>query len=66
MEYKTPEEILSVATEEIAAFIAKYSRNRLGIEIAEELRSAAESSFEIDMVLECKSHFVLSFSHGRH
>ncbi|WP_206920469.1 IS110 family transposase, partial [Alicyclobacillus suci] len=31
MEYTTPEEILAVDTEELAAFMAKHSRNRLGL-----------------------------------
>jgi transposase len=52
MEYTTPEEILAVDTEELAAFIAQHSRNRLGLDKAVELKSAAESSFGIDMALD--------------
>jgi transposase len=52
MEYTTPEEVLAVDTEELAAFIAKHSRNRLGLDKAVELKSAAESSFGIDMALD--------------
>jgi transposase len=52
MEYTTPEEILSIDTEELAAFIAKHSRNRWGMNKAEEIKSAAESSFGIDTALE--------------
>ncbi|UNO49407.1 IS110 family transposase [Alicyclobacillus acidoterrestris] len=52
MEYTTPEEILAVDTEELAAFIAKHSRNRLGLDKAEELKSAAAASFGIDTALD--------------
>ncbi|GLG02814.1 IS110 family transposase [Alicyclobacillus hesperidum subsp. aegles] len=52
MEYTTPEEILAVDTEELAAFIAKHSRNRLGPDKAEELKSVAASSFGIDTALD--------------
>lgn len=52
MEYTTPEEILAVDTEELAAFMAKHSRNRLGLDKAEELKSAAASSFGIDTALD--------------
>jgi transposase len=52
MEYTTPEEILAVDTKELAAFIAKHSRNQLGLNKAMELKSAAESSFGIDMALD--------------
>jgi transposase len=52
MEYTTPEEVLAVDTEELAAFIAKHSRNRLGLDKAVELKSAAELSFGIDMAID--------------
>jgi transposase len=52
MEYTTPEEILAVDTEELAAFIAKHSRNRWGLNKAEEIKSVAESSFGIDTALD--------------
>ncbi len=52
MEYTTPEEILAVDREELAAFIAQHSRNRVGLGKAVELKSAAESSFGIDMALD--------------
>lgn len=52
MESTTPEEILAVDTEELAAFIAKHSRNRFGLDKAVELKSAAKSSFGIDMALD--------------
>lgn len=52
MEFTTPEEILSVDTDELAAFIAKHSRNRLGWDKAEQLQMAAKSSFGIDFALD--------------
>ncbi|SDX06732.1 Transposase [Alicyclobacillus hesperidum] len=52
MEYTTPEEILAVDTEELAAFIAKHSRNRFGLDKAQELKSAAESSFGVGIALD--------------
>ena len=52
MEFTTPEEILAVDTDELAAFIAKHSRNRLGWNKAEQLQTAAKSSFGIDFALD--------------
>ncbi len=52
MEFTTPEEILAVDTDELAAFIAKHSRNRLGWDKAEQLQAAAQSSFGIDFALD--------------
>lgn len=52
MEFTTPEEILAVDTDELAAFIAKHSRNRLGWDKAEQLQAAAKSSFGIDFALD--------------
>lgn len=52
MEFTTPEEILAVDTDELAAFIAKHSRNRLGWDKAEQLQTAAKSSFGIDFALD--------------
>lgn len=52
MNYTMPEEILAVDTEELAAFIAKNSRNRLSMDKAEEIKSAAECSFGIDPELD--------------
>lgn len=52
MEFTTPEEFLAVDTDELAAFIAKHSRNRLGWDKAQQLQSAAKSSFGIDFALD--------------
>lgn len=52
LEYTTPEELLKVDTDKLADFIAKHSRNRLGRSKAEQLQSAAQSSFGIDFALD--------------
>jgi len=52
MEYTTPEEFLTVRTSKLAGFIAKHSRNRLGWDKAEQLQTAAKSSFGIDFALD--------------
>jgi len=52
LEYTTPEEILAVDTDELTDFIARHSRHHLGREKAEQIQSAAGSSFGIDYALD--------------
>lgn len=52
MEYTTPEEIVALDTQALAAFLGKHSRNRFGLAKAEELKTAASTSFGIDFALD--------------
>jgi len=52
MEHTTPEEILELDTGELAAFLSKHSRGKLGRSKAEEIQTAALNSFGIDMALD--------------
>jgi len=52
MDYTTPEEIVALDTQKLAEFLAKHSRNRFGLEKAEEIKLAANNSFGIDFALD--------------
>lgn len=52
LEYTTPDELTAVDTEKLADFLARQSRNRLGIDKAVEIQKAAQTSFGIDMALD--------------
>ena len=48
-QYTTPEEMLSVSSQQLAEVLEKASRGRLGVEKAEEIQNAARNSFGIVM-----------------
>lgn len=48
LNFTTSEEIIVLDTKKSATFISKHSRNRFGREKAEQIQSAAESSFDLD------------------
>jgi transposase len=45
--YPTPEDLLSIPSRKLAAFLSKVSHGRFGPDKAEQIRSAAESSFDV-------------------
>ena len=48
-QYTTPEEMLSVSSQQLAGLLEKASRGRLGVAKAEEIQNAARNSFGIVM-----------------
>ena len=48
-QYTTPEEMLSVSSQQLAEVLENASRGRLGVEKAEEIQNAARNSFGIVM-----------------
>ena len=53
--YTTPEELIKVDTEELASFIAKHSKNQLGLAKAELIQKTASNSFGTDLALDAYS-----------